>query len=103
MLSQLKIVLLMHFVGVYSQTCYTECLKEATGDTTIVNIIVLDDISDPVLPSYQGWLDRKIMEFNDLYPGIFVVPIHVKYEDMVSDAMELESGMKSTMHTRCPT
>ena len=54
----------LHFVGVYSQTCYTECLKEATGDATIVNIMVVDAISDPFLLSYQGWLDVKIMEFN---------------------------------------
>ena len=37
----------------------------------------------------------KIMEFNDLHLGIFVVPIHVKYEDMVSEALQdLESGVE---------
>ena len=49
MLSQLHMMISMHFVGVYSQTCHTECLKEATGDTTIVNIMVVDAISDPFL------------------------------------------------------
>ena len=35
-----------------------------------------------------------MMEFNDLCPRIFVVPIHVMYEDMVSEALQdLESGM----------
>ena len=54
MLSQLQMVLLMHFVGVYSQTCYTECLKEPTGDTTIVNMMVVDAISDPALALVPG-------------------------------------------------
>ena len=60
MLSHLQMVLLMHVLEVYSQTCHTESLKEATSGTTIVNMMVVDALSDPILFLYQGWLDEKI-------------------------------------------
>ena len=93
MLSHLQLVLLMHFVGVYSQTCFTECLTTTTGDATTVNIMVNDGSFDPIAHAYREWLDSMITEFNRLYPAISVTPHYVIFDNMVTEALrDLDTG-----------
>ena len=93
MLSHLQLALLMPFVQVYSQTCYTECLSRSTGDTTAVNVMILDGSNDLFERTWRDWLARKTIEFSGLFPAITVTPIDVPYQEMVSEAEEdVESG-----------
>ena len=96
MLSHLQFVLLMHFVGVYSQTCYTECLTTTAGDTTDVNIMVLDGSTDIFSNAHRQWVDRKTTEFNRLFPAISVTLKYVKDDNLVTDSLqdlEMETNM----------
>ena len=93
MLSHLQLALLTHFVQVYSQTCYTECLSRSTGDTTAVNVMILDGSHGLFEQTWRDWLARKTIEFNGLFPAITVPPIDVPVQEMVNEAEEdLESG-----------
>ena len=93
MLSHLQLVLLMHFVGVYSQTCYTECLTTTAGDATDVNIMVPDGSEDLGMQTYRDWVDRKTTEFNRVYPVISVTLHYVRDDKMVTEALQdLETG-----------
>ena len=93
MLSHLQLVLLMHFVGVYSQTCYTECLNQPTSDATTVNIMVPHGSGVLGIHAYREWVDRKTTEFNRVYPAISVTPHYVSVDNMVAEALQdLETG-----------
>ena len=88
MLSYLQFVLLMHFLQVYLQTCYTECLSLSTGDTTAVNGMIFDGSRDLFQQTWRSSLARKTTEFNGLFTAITVTPI-----DPLNEAEEdLESG-----------
>ena len=93
MLSHLQLVLLMHFVEVYSQTCYTECLTTTAGDATDVNIMVPDGSTQLRINAYREWVDRKTTEFNRVYPAISVTLKYVNDDSMVTEALQdLEIG-----------
>ena len=93
MFSHLQLALLMHFVQVKSQTCYTECLSRSTGDTTAVNVVILDGSQNLFQQTERDRLTRKTIEFNGLFPAITVTPIDVPYKEMLNEAEEdLESG-----------
>ena len=87
MLSHLQLVLLMHFVGVYSQTCYTECLT-TSGDATDVNIMVPDGSGYLSTDANRQWVDRKTTEFNRVYPAISVTLKYVNDDSMVTEALQ---------------
>ena len=81
----LQLMLLMHFVQVYSQTCYTECLKISVGDIT-------NNRERHGSLRIQFFLQLKAIEFNALYPTISVTLVKVPWDDMVNEAQQdLES------------
>lgn len=96
--SHLQRLLLTHFVAVCSQTCYTQCLEDPAGDATNVTIMTSDGSGDPIFSLYRQWVDRKIIEFNELYPAICVTQVHVTREEMVSQVLQDVASGTNRIH-----